>query len=52
MCMLFCGEYLGDALLAMEEAHFDAKLAVYVFGKMLCGIYGAVLSACASEGEH
>ena len=43
---------LRYVLLTMGDTHFDAELIVYVLSQMLRGIYAAMLSASASEGEH
>ena len=49
---MFSFQHLTDALLAVADAHFDAKLAVKVLRQMLGAVNTAVLSARATEGEH
>ena len=40
------------SLFSVYYLHLDAKLLVYVLGKVLCAIYAAVLTSCAAEAEH
>jgi hypothetical protein len=47
-----CLERLSDALLAVTNAHFDAKLLVNEFGQVLGRVDAAVLAAGATKGEH
>ena len=47
-----CLQSLLYALLAMADVHLYSELLVQMFGKMLCRIHAAVLSARASEREH
>lgn len=41
-----------DALLPMDNLYLNAKLLVYVLGKVLCAVDAAMLSSGASEAEH
>ena len=43
---------LRNALLAMDDTHLDAKLAMNMLGQMLGTIDGAMLTASTAKAEH
>lgn len=50
--LLLCREELSNVLLAVQEAHFDAKFTMQILCQVLRGIHAAVLTARATKGKH